>query len=87
MRPLGDVEKCHRLGAVDRAMGRKCRCRRSAGDMVCIGPSDGSVVILATRHIVKMIAITLLRRAADSPPQDGHCMCSGAEHVGRKDSG
>lgn len=74
LRPLDDIEERQRLGAGDRAMGRKCRCRRSAGDVVCIGPSDGSVVILAARHIVKMIAITLLRRAADSSPEDGHCL-------------
>ena len=78
MRPLDDIKERQRLGAGDRAMGRKGRFGRPAGDVVCIGPSDGSVVILATRHIVKMIAITLLRRAADSPPQDGHCLGAGA---------
>lgn len=78
MRPLDDVKERQRLGAGDRAMGRKCRCRRSAGDVVCGSPGDGSVVILAARPVVKMIATTLLRRAADSPPQDGHCLCAGA---------
>ena len=72
MRPLDDIEERQRLGAGDRAMGRKGRFGCSAGDPVCGSPGDGSVVILAARHIVKMIATTLLRRAADSPPQDGH---------------
>ena len=78
MRPLDDIKERQRLGAGDRAMGRKCRCRRSAGDVVCGSPGDGSLVILAARPVVKMIAIPLLRRAADSPPQDGHCLGAGA---------
>ena len=50
--PLDDIKECQRLGAGDRAMGRKGRCRRSAGDVVCIGPSDGSVVDQGTVHVM-----------------------------------
>lgn len=81
MRPLDDIKECQRLGAGDRAMGRKCRCRRSAGDVVCGSPGDGSVVILAARPVIKVVAGCILRRAADSSPKDGHCMSAGAEHI------
>ncbi len=86
LRPLDDVKECQRLFTVDRAMGRKCRCRRSAGDVVCIGPSDGSVVILAARYAIKVVASCILSRVAYSSPQKCQRMNSGTKRIGRKGS-
>lgn len=81
MRPLDDVKECKRLSAVDRAMGRKGYVGGSAGDLVCGSPGNGLIIILAARHVIKVVAGCILRRAADSSPKDGHCMSAGAEHI------
>ena len=82
--PLGDVEECQRLGAVDRAMGREGCVGGSAGDLVCGSPGNRLIIILAARYVIKVVAVCILRRAADSSPQNGHCMSTGAKHIRRK---